>query len=603
MSQLVDKDGNVYEQGFSGNWQQKQGLFGPEKDTGMFGQPNVERDFLGNPVPESTFLGGQIHGDDGRPLYRPSSSPTASSSSSSSDAAAGLLAFFLIAGVVALAGLVLAALFKLLAALIDAWRDLTLRYPRAMRVIHLTLGMIAIGVGLSLAGFDPAAQLVGAALVPLLWLWLWLTRRLPLIFLPINAALLGGALWLFGEWSQSFWLPIWPGLTAGLPNFAGNLSLMLAVLPLILLLLAAGSRRWPGLFAPINCLVVGSVAWFVLMRVWPAWQPLWAMALAPLPLIPPAGWLILLAPLVLWLWFKGQQRWPALFFGLNLLVFGGLLGLTAYHLQPAWINTWRTWTAGLPVYGAPFLVISLSPFTLWSWNRLSYRWPRVLVIPNLLITGGILWLILDRTRPFWMPLFRAIWGDTSIGFDIALIALALPLALWLWQRGNRRWPLVWSAFYTLLVGVALGWAAERTHTVWEGSWQRFFVDRPIFLPLAIGLTPPLLWLRSQLRKRWPRATFIATLFAISVGLFWLMGQLLPTTTALLRIVFAMLPWVIAGWAFVLHRRPRLGWALTLLVIVVAGLLAWLAPNVLRMSSLQMLGWLAEQGMPIPGLAL
>lgn len=43
-------------------------LFGSEKDVGWTGQPNVERDFIGNPVPESTFLGGQVHGDDGRLL-------------------------------------------------------------------------------------------------------------------------------------------------------------------------------------------------------------------------------------------------------------------------------------------------------------------------------------------------------------------------------------------------------------------------------------------------------------------------------------------------------------------------------------------------------
>jgi hypothetical protein len=600
MSQLVDEDGNVYEQGFGGNWQQKQGLFGPEKDTGMFGQPNVERDILGNPVPESTFLGGQILGADGRPLYRPSSSRTASSSSSS-DAAAGLLALILVAGVVMLAGLVLAALFKLLAALIHAWHDLVVRYPRAMRVIHLTLGMVAVGLGLSLIGFDLPAQLGGAALVPLLWFWLWLTRRLPLIFLPINAALLGGALWLIGEWSRPLWLPIWPSLTAGLPAFTSNLSLMLAVLPLVLLLLAAGSHRWPMLFKPLIYLAIGGVAWFMLMRVWTGWQPFWTLALAPLPLLPPAGWLILFAPLVLWLWFKGQQRWPTVFFGFNLLVFGGLLGLTAYHLQPAWINTWHTWTAGLPVYGAPFLVISLAPFTAWSWNRVSHRWPRTFVVPNLLITGGILWLILDRTRPFWMPQFRVIWGDAFIGFDITLIALALPLALWLWQRGNRRWPLVWSALYALMLGIALGWVAERTRVAWEGNWQRFLVADSAYLPLMIGLMPPLLWLRAQLRKRWPLAITLISVVAISAGMFWLMGQLLPSTTYALRALVAALPLAVAGWGFLLHHQPRWGWALTLLLVTAAGLAIWLAPGPMSALASNALGWLAEQGVPLAAL--
>ncbi|BCX04596.1 MAG: hypothetical protein KatS3mg053_2534 [Candidatus Roseilinea sp.] len=303
MSHLLDEDGNVYEQGLFGGWQQKHGLFGPERDVGWFGQPNVERDLFGNPVPESTFLGGQVYSDDGRPLYKPSSSSSSSSSGGSGggDAAEALLALFLIAGVVLLAGVVLAALFKGLATLADAWRDLAKRYPRAMRVIHLTLGMIAVGLGLSLAGVGPSVQVGGAALVPVLWAWLWLTQRLPLVFLPVNALVIGGALWLIGEWARLLWLPIWPSLTAGFPAIASNLSLVLAVLPLALLLLAAGSRRWPMVFAPIICLAIGGVAWFALMRVWTGWQPAWNAALAPLPLAPHVGWVIVLVPLLLWL--------------------------------------------------------------------------------------------------------------------------------------------------------------------------------------------------------------------------------------------------------------------------------------------------------------
>ncbi len=581
MSQLIDDEGNVYEQGLFGGWHQKQGLFGPEKDVGWFGQPNVERDLFGNPVPASTFLGGQIYSDDGRPLYKPSSSSSGSGDSSSGDAAAAFLALLLIAGAVLLAGVILAALLKALAALFGAWGNLVKRYPRAMRVIHLTVGMIAVGLGLSLAGFDLAVQLAGAALVPALWAWLWLTRRLPLVFLPINALLIGGAFWLFGEWKRPLWLPVWPSLTVGLPPIAGNLSLVLAMLPLALLLLAAGSRRWPRVFAPIICLAIGGVAWFALMRVWTAWQPAWNTAIAPLPLTPPVGWVIVLAPLVLWLWFKGQQRWPLPFLGVNLLAFGGLLALTAYHLQPAWIGAWRTWTAGLPIAGAPFIVISLGPFALWSWNRASHRWPRLFVVPNLLLTGGILWLILDRTRPFWTSQFRSIWGDAFIGFDVALIAVALPLTAWLWQRGSRRWPRVWSAIRAVALGVVLWAIAESTRMLWEAEWGRFFADPPTYTPLAIGLMPPLLWLRAQAHRRWPIPVAFATVTAISGGLFWLAGQFFPQATYAPRLAIAALPWVMWGWGALLSHRPRLGWSLTFVVIVAVGAALWLRPDVLQ----------------------
>ncbi|MCL6511428.1 MAG: hypothetical protein K6U78_12150 [Anaerolineae bacterium] len=598
MSHLLDDEGNVYEQGLFGGWHRKQGLFGPEKDVGWFGQPNVERDFFGNPVPESTFFGGQVHSDDGRPLYRPATPSSSSSSSSGGDAAAALLTLILIAGVVFLAGVMLVVLAKVAAALFDAWRDLTRRHPRAMRVVHLAFGMIAVGLGLSLAGFDLAIQVAGAALVPALWAWLWLTRRLPLVFLPINALLAGGALWLIGEWTRPVWLPIWPSLTAGLPAIASNLSLVLAVLPLMLLLLAAGSRRWPTLFAPINCLVIGGAAWFALMRVWTDWQPAWRMLIAPLPLAPHTGWLIALAPLALWLWFNGQQRWPLPFLGLNLLVFGGLLALTAYHLQPAWMGTWRTWTAGLPIAGAPFIVIGVAPFTLWSWNRVSRRWPRAFVVPNLLLTGGILWLILDRTRSFWMSQFRSIWGDAFVGFDVALIVLALPLAIWLWGKGSRRWPRAWSAVRAFALGVVVWGIAESTRQLWEADWRRVFADPPTYAPLIVGLLPPLLWLRAQARRRWPIPVALVTTMAISAGLFWLMGQLFPRAAHPPLAAIAALPWVVWGWGALLHRRPRLGWALTLLVLVASGLALWLAPGLLNALVSNALRWLAEQGVPI-----
>jgi hypothetical protein len=384
---------------------------------------------------------------------------------------------------------------------------------------------------------------------------------------------------------------------------ASNLSLVLAILPLALLLLAAGSRRWPRLFAPLICLAIGGVAWFVLMRAWTDWQSTWRMVIAPLPLAPPAGWLILLAPLVLWLWFKGQQRWPTPFLGLNLLVFGGLLALTAYHLQPAWINTWRMWTTGLPIVGAPFIVIGLGPFAFWSWNRVSRRWPRVFVIPNLLLTGGILWLILDRARPFWMSQFRSIWGNAPIGFDIALIVIALPLTVWLWQKGSRRWPRVWSALHALVLGTVLWWVAERTRIVWEAGWRRFFTDSPTYVPVAIGLSLPALWLWSQLRRRWPRTVAFVTMIVVSVGLFWLTGQLLPTTTYAPRALVAALPVVIAGWGFLLHHQPRLGWALTFLLIVVAGLVIWLVSGLLSELAANVLSWLVEQGVSIFGVVL
>jgi hypothetical protein len=79
--------------------------------------------------------------------------------------------------------------------------------------------------------------------------------------------------------------------------------------------------------------------------------------------------------------------------------------------------------------------------------------------------------------------------------------------------------------------------------------------------------------------------------------------LLPTTTYAPRALVAALPLVIAGWGFLLHHQPRLGWALTFLLIVVAGLVIWLAPGFVGALASNVLSWLEEQGLPITGVML
>src|SRR3972149_10099696 len=103
MSQLLDQEGNVYRQGFlDSQWPKEQAPLGPKKDTNWLGQPNVQRNLFGEPSPARDFLGTPHVSDDGRPLYRPSSS--SGFSGSGGDALAGpaarrpLLPFSIAAG-------------------------------------------------------------------------------------------------------------------------------------------------------------------------------------------------------------------------------------------------------------------------------------------------------------------------------------------------------------------------------------------------------------------------------------------------------------------------------------------------------------------------
>ena len=183
MSQLIDDEGNVHTQSpFTGGWRQKQGTFGPAKDTNIFGQPNVRRDLLGRPVAARDGLGRVIRDGD-EPLYEPASPSSFEPGGGDAEA---MFIFFIVIIVAWVVSALFALLGKMVAALIETWRELERRYPRAMLIVRLVISMAAIGYALGAVGFDPRIQLAGIALVPGLWGWLWLTRRVSVIFLPIN---------------------------------------------------------------------------------------------------------------------------------------------------------------------------------------------------------------------------------------------------------------------------------------------------------------------------------------------------------------------------------------------------------------------------------
>lgn len=590
---LIDKDGIVHEKGWDGQYHPKQGLFGPERDTGWTGQPNVQRDWLGRPV----------HSIGGEPLYRRAGSSDSSDwGGGGGDAAAAALGLLLSIGLLVLLVYAISALLALvlqsLAALFSGWRHLIKRYPRTMLVIHLLLGMAAVGSGLYLAGFDLEVQLAGIALVPVLWGWLWLTRHLPMVFMPINALLVGGGLWLAAQSTRSTWLLTWSHLTTGIP-LVGNLPLLLALLPMLLWIWVLGAHRWPQFFRPLNLLGLGAVSCFILLRVWTDWLPLWETWIRPIPLLSrTTGWLIFLLPLGVWLWGKGQARWPLPFTALNLLVFGGLLGLTAHHTQPVWLATWRHWMAGLPFVGAPILTINVSPVTLWGWSWVSHRWAKVFIIPNLLLTGGIMWLILARTRLLWGSAWRTVWGNVPLSLDPALLMFILPIAVWGWRQGSRRWPHYWGAARAVVWGGVLWWIAERTRSGWHEEWRAFAgqgVPDPVLLVL---LSPPLLWGWLRLYRRWPQVMRVITWAGVTLLCMWAIGWLLPGSSVALRVAVALLPLVTWGWFWLLRHHPRIGWPLTLLPLAGVGLLAWLAPDRFQTLLSTLVTWLTEQGVSI-----
>lgn len=588
---FIDSDGVVHERGWSGQYKPKSGVFSPERDINLWGQPNVEKDLFGSPREARGLFGQPIRSSSGSALYeRPSTGSAGWGGSGGDDALAGCVFVLIIAAV----GLLVALVAGLFGALFSGWRSLIQKYPRAMLAVHLIIGMVAVSYGLRLAGFSLGLQLGGALLVPAIWSWLWLTRRFSPVLMPINAILLGGALWFLAETTRAEWGPTWTRLTNDLP-LVGNLPILLAVLPISLWLWHLGHAKWPSAFTPLGLLGVGALLWLLLMRVWTVWQTPWEVWMDPVPVLGSiTGWLILLLPLVLWLWHLGYARYPLPFTAVNLLIFGALLGLAAYHNQSAWMGSWQRWMAGLPIMGVPILVISLSPITVWSLGRFGHKWPRIFTVPNLLLIGGILWLIADRTRPYWMDVWQRIWGDVPLTVDLSLLLLFLPLLIWTWRQGEKRWPQYWGLPQVILLSVILWWVAERTRFGWHTAWQTFAGQDGLDLAWLVLAIPLALWTASKAKRQWPRAVGIISWAVITFSIALIVARLFPGSSPLLPVSVALLPLASAGWLWLLRSHPRVAWPLTLLTLIGLAGLFWLVPARFQalVSSLEL--WLTEQ---------
>jgi hypothetical protein len=606
MSHLLDDQGNVYEQSPWGEWTRKEGWAGPEREVDWTGRPKIKHNLWGEPEPARDFWGDPIRSAEGKPLYRPASSTFGPPGRGGGDAEAAAALLGLLAGiglfilVLYLLSTLISAILQVLAALFEGWRSLTRRYPRAMTILHLALGSALLVLLADYLGLPPAMQLAGAALVPLLWTWIWLTRRLPLVFIPINLVLIGAGLWWASEVTRPLWVPVWVPLTTGLP-LVGNVSLLLAVTPTALWLWWQGRRRWPRALILVNGLAVGVILWFLTDRVWTDWRPFWDFWTAGLPLAGAAGWVAFLGPLTLWLWARSTQRWPVPFTVLNLLLFGGLLGLVADRTQPIWYATWRYWAAGLPFAPFPIPLVMAAPLGAWLWDRGTRRWPWVFILPNLLLAGGFLWLVTDRTRPLWWDAWTDLVGNLPVPLELPLLLLGLPLVIWGLRQGNQRWPHAFGLINASLFGLALWAVMERTRQLWELSWREmlWWVPTPPDPALMVGIAPPVAWLWAEGRRRWPRwHGWLSGALLLGLG-WWAWAWLLPQGTLLLRAGLTLLPLVVWVWLLLLQRYPKAMWPLTLLPWAALALTWWLDPVLVETLALNLRKWLRGEGLPLP----
>ena len=143
--------------------------------------------------------------------------------------------------------------------------------------------------------------------------------------------------WFSTKLSEQVWMPEWSRFTAGLPysptfRSPGCLAFWdLAVEP--------GTAGLPKIFRWLALLVLGAILCFLTMRVWTGLATQTGRRGCALLRSSASitGWVIILPSLDTLVLVPGAGRWPYPFMILNLLLLGGLLGLTAYHTEPRWV--------------------------------------------------------------------------------------------------------------------------------------------------------------------------------------------------------------------------------------------------------------------------
>lgn len=140
----VDREGNVHERGWDGQYRPKQGAFGPERDTDSWGRPDSERDGWGRPKEKQDGWGRQQTSKDDAPLYERRESGGGGGGGGGSGlggmAAIVVIALVLTVGVFLLAGW-----------LLWNWLRLCRRYPAVM--LPLTAVILSTFYSAALVGY------------------------------------------------------------------------------------------------------------------------------------------------------------------------------------------------------------------------------------------------------------------------------------------------------------------------------------------------------------------------------------------------------------------------------------------------------------------
>lgn len=432
------------------------------------------RNWIGERVPASRDGQQIISADTQEPLWTPSES------SRDGGSAAGD----------AIGGLTVGLLFVILELVGVLYR----RYPRGMIGVHLVVG--TAGMAYLNFGFGSLYGLV-LLIFTVSWPWIWLTMRLPYILWPVNAALFGGGLWRIADRTRTDWQPYWIVAAKGIP-LIGDLQALVAVLPMAFLAWVFAARRWPTVMAVPTRIAIGAVLWFTLFRIgagWlPQWLPWWEYVFWPLPIIAAApAACIALFPVALWIWWNPVKRVPLLFGALFMLVVGTISFLVAFHLLPL-EQVWRVITGDLDFAQSPVQSLLLLPLVIWLWTKLWRRWPRVVAVPSLILVGVLGWDLFERTRVYWAEYWPTLLGPLPPALDPAILALVLPLSIWVIMRVLDRWPQCTGIVRATTFSLVLWMVVARTQQYWQAELRSIPTILRAQLALFAAVLPIAVWL-------------------------------------------------------------------------------------------------------------
>lgn len=215
-------------------------------------------------------------------------------------------------------------------------------------------------------------------------------------------------------------------------------------------------------------------------------------------------------PVTIFLWNEGYRRWNRLFIILYALAIGTIFWFYSTHLWTDWYPILEKWLLPKPALDQIGYILIISPLSVYLWRLAWKRWPGFCGSILTVVTGFVLWWVLNRTEVLWQKRWDEI-TDLPNSYLPTAVLIAPPLA-WLLTQLKSIWPRAINLLLATCLSTAIVWLLDKS-----------IVDIPFLLGLGLAFLPVLFHLWKQSYRRSNGLGFAFTLM-LAIGI-WTVVQL------------------------------------------------------------------------------